>query len=125
MMRARLSIVAVAMCGLMVAAEAFAGTRVYIRIGDRSAYKPKVISLGSTGYVNRLRWSNWNGALAVGRGRGHATSTSIPPDAPHQATIRLSGRRTCQGEFRYTRVSYRVLGLKYRERLGCARGLHP
>lgn len=120
----------VALALMAAPAESFGGERVYLPKGPGSdgliyAFRPKTISLGSTGVIKALRWRRWNSSTAVGRGEGVPTSSSVPTNAPRHAIVRLSGRRRCGGHRVYTRVRYRVFGWSYSERLTCSTGVHP
>ena len=104
--------------------------RVYLAKGDKSfgqrlVYRPKVISLGSTGYLGELHWRGWNTRSATGRGWGFATSASVPDDAPRNARVRVFGRKRCVRHLVYTRVTYRVWGYRRVYRLTCRTGVHP
>ena len=88
-------------------------------------YRPRVISLGSTGIVKNLRWRRWNSGAAVGRGTGVPYSSSVAPGASRDAVVRVSGRRRCGSRLIYTRVRYHVFDLSFSERLNCTTGVHP
>lgn len=111
-------------------ADGIGSERVYLTKGPGSdglmyVYRPKVISLGSTGVIKALRWRRWDSGTAVGRGKGVPTSSSVPANASRRAVVRLSGRRRCGDRLIYTRVRYRVFGLRFSDRLTCTTGVHP
>lgn len=116
----------------VAASSARAARAVHVRVGmvgigsSRAVVRPDRISLGSTGYISDIRWSGWGGKVAIGRGTGHATSSSVDPeDREGPAKIRLRKRLDCGGRLFYTVVSYRALGFGSKESLGCTGGLHP
>lgn len=120
---------ACALLGLTIVGPASAAERVYLPKGFAEAgltylYRPRVISLGSTGVVKNLKWRRWNSAVAVGRGTGVPYSSSVSPDASRRATVRLDRRRRCGDRQIYTRVRYRVFGLTFSDRLTCSTGVH-
>lgn len=128
--RAAVAAVLLALVLISAPRSSFASQRVYLPKGPGSdgltyAYRPKAISLGSTGLIKELRWRRWNSGTAIGRGTGVPTSSSVSADAPRRAIVRLSGRRRCGDRVIYTRVRYRVFGWRFSDRLTCSTGVHP
>lgn len=122
-------LLASALLGLTTAAPAPAAERVYLPKGFAETgltylYRPRAISLGSTGVVKNLKWRRWNSSVAVGHGKGVPYSSSVSPDASRRATVRLDRRRRCGERQIYTRVRYRVFGLAFSDHLTCSTGVH-
>jgi len=54
----------------------------------RRLSRPRIVSLGSTGYMSEIRWRGWNSRLAVGQGYAYAMS-SVGSGRDGPATVLL------------------------------------
>ncbi|MFT3863420.1 MAG: hypothetical protein QM729_04045 [Solirubrobacterales bacterium] len=91
----------------------------YVRVaidGGRLAVRPEAIALSVHGSLSlhRLRWREWGGTVATGRGR--ARVKACVPDCNlgkvewPRVTVRLEDRIRCEGRVLYGWLGYRLQG---------------
>ncbi|HYI36251.1 MAG TPA: hypothetical protein VEX39_06590 [Thermoleophilaceae bacterium] len=77
-------------------------------------YRPRTLYFGAAGYLPVRRWSSWNGRVA--RGRGVFPFNDCNPYCAagkvtrYPVSVRLSRPRLCNGRYRYSILSWRVIG---------------